>query len=252
MKIKQIRNATLLIEYAGKKFLIDPVLAKKGTYPPFPSPVRQNEYNPLVDLPVEISELINVDAVIATHLHSDHFDDSAKEILPKTIKMYVQDENDKKELSTSNFTNIEIIKENTTFSNIKIIKTAGQHGTGDVLDKIGDVCGVIFQHPSEKTLYIAGDTVWCDGVKTAINEYLPEIIITNNGCNTLLDYNPLIMGTDDIYEIYKVSPNSLIIASHMEAMNHWTLSREDLRKFTIEKGFSSNVLIPNDGEEYIL
>ena len=60
------------------------------------------------------------------------------------------------------------------------------------------------------------------------------------------------MGTDDIYEIYKVSPNSLIIASHMEAMNHWTLSREDLRKFTIEKGFSSNVLIPNDGEEYIL
>lgn len=252
MKIKQIRNATLLIEYAGKKFLIDPVLAEKSNYPPFPSPVRQDEYNPLVDLPVEVSELINVDAIIATHLHSDHFDYVAKEMLPKTIKMYVQDENDKKDLSSSNFTNIKVIEENTTFSGIRIIKTAGQHGTGDVLKVIGYVCGIILQHPSEKTLYIAGDTVWCDGVKAAIDEYSPEIIITNNGCNTLLNYNPLIMGTDDIYEVHKAAPNSLIIASHMEAMNHCTLSREDLRKFTVENGFSSSVLIPDDGEEYIL
>lgn len=36
MNIKQIRNATLIIEYAGKKFLVDPVFADKGTYPPFP------------------------------------------------------------------------------------------------------------------------------------------------------------------------------------------------------------------------
>jgi len=35
MKITHIRNATLLVEYEGKTFLIDPMLAKKGTYPPF-------------------------------------------------------------------------------------------------------------------------------------------------------------------------------------------------------------------------
>ncbi len=32
MDIQQIRNATLVVEYAGKKFLIDPMLAGKGTY----------------------------------------------------------------------------------------------------------------------------------------------------------------------------------------------------------------------------
>ena len=51
MNIKQIRNATLIIEYAGKKFLIDPVFADKGTYPPFPNSLRQDKNNPLVDLP---------------------------------------------------------------------------------------------------------------------------------------------------------------------------------------------------------
>lgn len=35
MKIQQIRNATLIIEYAGTRFLIDPLLAEKGAYPGF-------------------------------------------------------------------------------------------------------------------------------------------------------------------------------------------------------------------------
>ena len=33
MNIHQIRNATIVVEYAGKKFLIDPMLAEKGTIP---------------------------------------------------------------------------------------------------------------------------------------------------------------------------------------------------------------------------
>jgi len=32
MKFQQLRNATLIIEYAGKKFLIDPMLAEKGLF----------------------------------------------------------------------------------------------------------------------------------------------------------------------------------------------------------------------------
>ncbi|BBR20846.1 hypothetical protein WP3S18E05_23260 [Klebsiella sp. WP3-S18-ESBL-05] len=36
MNITQIRNATQLIHYAGKRFLIDPMLAAKDTIPVFP------------------------------------------------------------------------------------------------------------------------------------------------------------------------------------------------------------------------
>ncbi|MEH7472776.1 MBL fold metallo-hydrolase, partial [Priestia megaterium] len=48
MKITHIRNATLIVEYGGKAFLIDPMLAEKGTYPPFPNSIRQDQNNPLV------------------------------------------------------------------------------------------------------------------------------------------------------------------------------------------------------------
>jgi hypothetical protein len=36
----------------------------------------------------------------------------------------------------------------------------------------------------------------------------------------------------------------------MEAVNHWALSREELKRFSNEKGIRSNVLVPDDGESY--
>lgn len=40
MNITHIRNATQIIDYAGKKFLIDPMLADKGAWPGFPGTAR--------------------------------------------------------------------------------------------------------------------------------------------------------------------------------------------------------------------
>lgn len=51
MKLTQIRNATLKVEYAGKKFLIDPMLSVKGAFPGFPGTLNSHVANPMVDLP---------------------------------------------------------------------------------------------------------------------------------------------------------------------------------------------------------
>lgn len=63
------------------------MLAEKGTYATFPETIRQDLFNPLVSLPTSIDNILDgVDAVIVTHLHLDHFDDVAKNVLPKTSK----------------------------------------------------------------------------------------------------------------------------------------------------------------------
>lgn len=72
MKITQIRNATQIIQYAGKTFLIDPLLAPKGSYPGFAGTARAEIRNPTVELPCDLTTLLNVDALIVTHLHEDH------------------------------------------------------------------------------------------------------------------------------------------------------------------------------------
>ena len=251
MDIKQIRNATLVVQYAGKKLLIDPMLAEKGTYPPFPNSLRQDQNNPLISLPTSIDNIIaDLDAVIVTHLHSDHWDDAAIEALPKNIKLFAQNAEDAKVITEAGFTNVEVLKEGTIFGDIQFIKTKGEHGRGPVLELAGQVCGVVFKHPSEKTLYLAGDTVWYDAVQEVIETHKPEVIVVAGGDNQFLEGGSLVMGKDDIYEMSKAAPNAKIISNHMEAVNHWTLSREELKSFSNKKGMSDNILVPDDGESY--
>jgi hypothetical protein len=58
------------------------------------------------------------------------------------------------------------------------------------------------------------------------------------------------MGKEDIYEVYKAAPAATIIASHMEAVNHATLTRKALGEFLRAKEMTQRVLVPDDGESY--
>lgn len=250
MKVRLIRNATLVVEYAGKKFLVDPFLGDKGVYPPIPNSLRQDQNNPLVSLPDSLDNIINVDAVILTHLHIDHYDDKAIEVLPKDIPMFVQNEEDADTVRRSGFKRVEILNEGSHFGNIQLIKTKGEHGRGEILKLVGEVCGVVFKHADEKSLYIAGDTVWYEDIQNEIDTHKPEIIVVNGGDNQFLQGGSLVMGKEDIYNVYQAAPKATIISVHMEAVNHWGLSREELKSFLAEKGIASNVLVPDDGESY--
>ena len=213
MYLQQIRNATIFLYYGGKKFLIDPVLAPKGSWPPFPNSIRQDQNNPLVELPVPVDELLEADAYIITHLHMDHFDEQAQRLLPKDAPIFVQNTSDQIALSKKGFKNLHILNENTSFYGVHLIKTPGQHGKGNILLRSGEVCGIVFCHPTEKTLYVAGDTVWYKGVAETIHRYSPKIIVANAGANRMLNSELLIMGKEDVYELWKAAPKDVAAAS---------------------------------------
>jgi L-ascorbate metabolism protein UlaG (beta-lactamase superfamily) len=255
MKLTQIRNATLKVEYAGKKFLIDPMLSKKGAFPGFPGTINSHIANPTVDLPLPLSEILDVDAVIVTHTHQDHWDDAAKEAIPKDMPIFTQNALDQWDIQMSWFRNTWVLEERNDFGGITLNKTPGQHGRGEILeglmgDILGNVCGIVFTHPTEKTLYIAGDTIWYQGVEHNLKQYKPDVMVLNSGDAKVLPNESIIMGKEDVYEAYKAAPLATIIASHMGAVNHASLSREDLRAFIVDHRMNSWVLVPEDGESY--
>ncbi|WP_257349727.1 MBL fold metallo-hydrolase [Pseudalkalibacillus decolorationis] len=248
MNIKQIRNATISLNYAGTTFLIDPFLAEKGTYPPVQNTLNQDKRIPTVELPIAVEEIIQADAVIVTHLHPDHFDSVAKEVLPKHIKVFAQSEEDAEVIRREGFENVDALSATTHFQGICLYKTNGQHGTGKMKELMGAVSGVVFQHPDEKTLYVAGDTIWCEDVKNAIDTHQPNVIIVNGGAAQFLQGDPITMTKEDINRTYTESDDATVIVSHMEAVNHCLLTRKELRDFISEKDLSTSILVPDDGE----
>jgi L-ascorbate metabolism protein UlaG (beta-lactamase superfamily) len=248
VNIHQIRNSTQVIDYAGKKFLVDPFLAEKGAYPPFQGASRDDN-NPLESLPLAVEEIIaGIDAVIVTHTHIDHWDDAAAAALPKGIQLFSQNEEDAEKIQSAGFTNVEVLQEDTVFAGIALAKTKGEHGRGEIANALGSVSGVVFKHEDEKTLYIAGDTVWNEAVQEAIDTHKPEVIVLNAGANQFLEGGPIVMDKEDVYEVHKAAPEAILIAVHMESANHWALSRADLRSFADEKGMSSHVNVAENGE----
>jgi len=257
MKFTQIRSATVIIEFAGMRFLVDPMLSEKHTYPGFPQSVNSHLWWPTVELPVPASELLDVDAVILTHYHPDHWDDAATQLIPKETLIFVQSTKDAEVLGAAGFANTRVLTETTEFGGVTLKKTPGRHGderlfNGPFAEAIGEVCGIIFTHPSEKTLYLAGDTIWYEAVRQNIEDNDPDVIVLNS-CDArmiepTLGETSIIMGKDDVYEVCKAAPRAVIIASHMEAVNHACLSRSELRAFAEERGLADQIRIPADGE----
>lgn len=208
--------------------------------------------NPLVELPVPFVDVSNVDAVIVTHTHPDHWDAAAKDLLPRDMLIFSQNEEDAEEIRSSDFADVRILDHAVDFGGVRLIKTAGQHGSDQALAVMGDVfgrvCGVVFWHPDEKTVYLAGDTVWNHHVQDAISGYAPEIIIVNSGDAQLVGLGSILMGKKDVLAVHKAAPWATIVATHMEAVNHATLSRKELRTFLEEHGASANVIILEDGK----
>ncbi|MFZ3402973.1 MULTISPECIES: MBL fold metallo-hydrolase [Aeromonas] len=255
VEMQQVRNATVKITYAGTTFLIDPMLAKKGTYPGFEGTYRSNLRNPMVELPGSVEDVISgVDAVIVTHTHLDHWDDAAQKALPKDIPLFAQHEADAQLIRSQGFKNVRVLTDEAEFGGVKITKTGGQHGTDEMYavpalaKPLGEAMGVVFQAKGYKTLYLAGDTIWRKEVDQAIETYNPEVIVLNAGKARMTGYEgAIIMGEEDVLRASQAAKNAKIVAVHMDAVNHMSLTREELRAYVKKQGIESRVDIPEDG-----
>jgi len=260
MEFQQIRGATSIITFSGKKFLIDPFFAPKGATPPVPSRYN-NLNNPLVELPIPVDQIIDVEAVVVSHMHHfDHFDEWAHKAIPKNMPMFAQSEKEAEDMRTLGFNDVTALKdEGIKFGGISLFKVEALHGHGirsdSYYNELGlppEVSGIMFTAPEEKTLYIAGDTIWYEGIKKNIEKYRPEIIAINAANAQFYDGTPLLMGPDGFHEVAKAAPEATLIATHMDTVNHARVTRTDLKAFVDEKKITHRVHIPEDGEKITL
>lgn len=248
MNVQLIRHATMKINLGDVTFLVDPMFSLKGELDPVANAANTLR-NPLVDLPLPVEMVLNdVDAILLTHSHRDHFDDKAISALPKDVEIFCQPEDEEK-LRHLGFHHAFRVDEKTVWKNIEIIRTGGQHGIGDLGKQMGPVSGFVIRAKDEPSLYIAGDTIWCSEVDNAIKNYSPDIIVVNGGAAQYLKGDPITMGINDIELVSLAAPNAEIMVVHMESWNHCLLSRTELHN-EIKLKKLLNVKVPLNGEVY--
>ena len=254
--VQHIRNATSKITYGDTVLLVDPMLATKGAYPGFPDTYRSELRNPTVDLPFDVSEVLkDVDAILLTHTHLDHWDPAAETMIPRSMPMFVQHEADAALLRGKGFENVRILPAHETFGGVKISRVTAQHGSPAMFKVeplatlLGSVTGFVFEKAGAPTIYLAGDTVWTGDVQDAIKHYKPDVIVLNTGDARVKGFDTgIIMGVDDTSRVHALAPKAKIVAVHMDAVNHMTVSRADLRRYVAKKSIQDSVLVPEDGE----
>jgi len=233
MRLTLLRHATLLVEVAGRRLLVDPQLDDMGARPAIdgtPNPRR----NPLVPLPLPAEEVVRgLDAVVVTHLHRDHLDETAERLLPRDVPVLCQPEDEARLLGLG--LAALPVADALDWRGLAVHRTGGRHGHGELADRLGPVSGFVLG-----PLYVAGDTVWCAEVEEAIGRHRPPAAVVNAGGARFTHGDPITMTPEDVREVAARVPT--VVAVHMGAINHCVVTRTELRAAV------PGVRVPEDGE----
>ncbi|MES1247096.1 MAG: MBL fold metallo-hydrolase [Actinomycetota bacterium] len=222
-----VRNATLLLDTPTGRILVDPMLRAAGTSPPIENTPNPRP-NPLVELPMPADEILrDVDLCVVTHLHRDHFDD----LVPLDLPIVTQAES-ADELRSRGYTNVAV-------SHPALAMTRGRHGTGEIGEAMGPVSGWVVDG-----IYVAGDTVWCEEVETALALYEPHTVVVNAGGARFDAGDPIVMTVADVRRT-RDATDARIVVAHLEAINHCVEPRSAYRAI-------DGVIVPDDGETVAL
>ena len=250
MRVQLLRHATLLVQLGGSEYLIDPMLSPAGAWEPVRNSANPRR-NPLVELPLSAAELAkalgSAAGVFVTHTHADHWDKPAQERLPKDQPIFCQPA-DADAIRAEGFRQVIPVNPGLEWGGLEIALTGGRHGTGEVAERIGPVSGFVLRAEHEPSLYVAGDTIWCEQVEAALAAHRPSVVVVNAGAAQFTDSTPITMDAADVLTVARAAPESQVVAVHFESINHCLLSRRELRERVEREGLAERVLIPDDGE----
>lgn len=254
MKITQIRNATIIVEFDDICLLIDPMLANKGSLPALKFLDGKREKNPIVELPSITDDILNkVTHCLITHCqkgHFDHLDNAGKKWLRERQIPVICTPDDANFLQKRGL-NVHALESNhaqgVPFFNGYIKSVACRHGEGVMGLFMEHGVGYFIQIPNQASLYLSGDTILTQEVCDFVEKNQPDISVIPAGGARFDLGGEIIMGMEEAIAFTRLS-QGIVIANHLEAISHCPVKRSDLALAVQGTPFLSRLKIPLDGE----
>lgn len=253
MQLHHLRNATTIISAAGQRILVDPMLGAPHSLPPYAFVRFRPRHNPTVPLPANATAtLADTTACLVTHCHGDHLDRAGIAWLQaRRLPVYCS-VHDAPRLRAWGLDVHPLTPETARpFFGGEITPIIAPHGTGLVGRLLGPGIGYLIRLPGEPSLYLSGDTVSTRRVRQVLRDDRPDVVVIAAGGARLDVGQPILMPLADVIACAKLAPR-LVIANHLEALNHCPTTRAQLRAAVVEAGLASRVRAPEDGEVVII
>jgi L-ascorbate metabolism protein UlaG (beta-lactamase superfamily) len=256
LKITQIRNATVLLEFqsCGNSIglLVDPMLAPRGTLPSLRYFGVRRKRNPLVGLPSDTPALLQrVTHCLITHCqrgHFDHLDRAGKKYLRNAGIPVICMSHDHTYLSSLGITTRPLADAQAQpFFHGHITPVPCVHGRGLIGNLMEHGHGYFIDLPSEPSVYIAGDTLLTDEVQRCMSKSQPHIAILPGGGARFDLGTKILMDGTDVFDACSLT-SGIVIVNHLEALDHCPTTRAGLAAAAETAGLIERLRIPNDGE----
>lgn len=255
MKVTQIRNATVLLEWGGVRLVVDPMLAPQGALPALKY-FGGGRRNPVVDLPPNAAELLDgATHALITHCqrgHFDHLDRAGKRWLRERQLPVLCMPGDAEYLRSRGL-EVQVLNAqgSTPWQGGTIDPVPCLHGRGWIGRLMAHGHGHVLRMPGEPSVYIAGDTVLTETVIDAVRRFQPDLSILPAGGAAMDLGSELIMDADEALRLAAVG-KGMFLMNHLEALDHCPTRRADLLAEARRRGLGHRVLVPQDGEEIVV
>jgi len=257
MRITTLRNATLMLEWtAGARsvaLLVDPMLAGRGALPRLRLGGGSGSRNPLVDLPRGADELLaRTTHALITHCrrgHFDHLDSAGRRFLRERATPVFCTPDDATWLEQRGLATARLAGDGRqAFLGGHITAIPCVHGRGWIGRLMAHGVGWFIELPGEPSVYIAGDTLLTDDVARVLSRCRPDVAILPAGGARFDLGGEILMDADDVCAAARLT-DGIVIANHLEALDHCPVTRECVRQMASATGLGRRLRVPEDGEE---
>lgn len=171
LKITWVGHSSQIINIDGKIILTDPVFENKTV---FMGPSRYNG-----DVPLNMDEIPEIDLVLISHNHYDHFNSNTLEELNNKTKMFlvplmVGAQLEELGIPREKITELDWWDEVKPFENFMVAFTPTQHFSGrGLFDRNETLWGSFVVEGPYHKIYFSGDSGYFEGFKEIGNKYGP-------------------------------------------------------------------------------
>lgn len=252
-----VGTATVIVRYAGVTILTDPNFLHSGDHVHLGYGITSERRT---DPAIEIEELPDIDFVLLSHYHGDHFDHVVEEkldhSLPIVTTQHAADElADKGFHETYPMDTWEQMRIRKGSVELTITSTPGRHGPPIVEKALPPVMGsmLTFEHNGGQTLlrlYITGDTLLYDALEEIPRRYPHiDIALLHLGGTRILGVL-LTMDAEQGVEAVKLFDADTSIPIHYNDYDVFRSPLSEFEKAVAQAGLEDRVAYLDHGETY--